>query len=268
MYLGHSIFPLLLAGLVEATPFTTPKVGQVLHDKRVDHPEWRRTRRLEGHVKIPLRVGLTQHNVHMLPDYLMSVSDPESPSFGKHWTHEMIVDAFAPSSEANETVHNWLTASGFDADRLRLAYNKAWIEVDDATVEEVEALLAAEYHVYVNTDGDETAGTDNPVCSHPVSDSRSSACQSYSIPDDVARHVDIITPTVQGNNKLSKSLTPAERQFKTRQTTSSAPTTGTGTTECDTAITPECLKVLYNMTYTPQATDRNSFGIGIIHLSR
>ncbi|KAF8889616.1 peptidase S8/S53 domain-containing protein [Infundibulicybe gibba] len=32
-------------------------------------------------------------------------------------------------------------------------------------------------------------------------------------------------------------------------------------TGCDVAVTPDCLRSLYNMTYTPRATDRNSFGI-------
>lgn len=35
-----------------------------------------------------------------------------------------------------------------------------------------------------------------------------------------------------------------------------------GPVDCDVTTTPDCLKALYNMTYTPKATDRNTFGIG------
>jgi tripeptidyl-peptidase I len=35
-----------------------------------------------------------------------------------------------------------------------------------------------------------------------------------------------------------------------------------GPVGCDVATTPDCLKALYNMTYTPKATDRNTLGIG------
>lgn len=39
-------------------------------------------------------------------------------------------------------------------------------------------------------------------------------------------------------------------------------TIGPSLENCDTNITPDCLRALYSVNYTPVATDRNSFGIG------
>ena len=33
-------------------------------------------------------------------------------------------------------------------------------------------------------------------------------------------------------------------------------------TTCDKIITPDCLRALYNINYTPVATDKNTFGVG------
>ena len=54
---------------------------------------------------------------------------------------------FAPTSEAVDTVHGWLIDAGFVRERVKVASSRGWIEVN-ATVEEAENLLRAEYHVY------------------------------------------------------------------------------------------------------------------------
>ncbi|KAJ6562650.1 Pro-kumamolisin, activation domain-containing protein [Mycena capillaripes] len=190
--------------------------GTVVHEKRVDHPSLIHSRRLEGHVSVPLKIGLKQKNTEHLADHLLFVSDPQSPYFGRHWSPEKIADVFAPANETRDAVSAWLSDAGF-GHRLRFSHNKAWIHVEKITVDEVEALLDTEYHVYTHESGEDHA-----------------ACDSYSLPEHIAHHIDIITPTVQPN------INPAG---------------------CDQTFTPSCIRSLYNMTYVPKATDRNSFGI-------
>ena len=87
------------------------------------------------------------------------------------------------------------------------------------------------------------------------------ACDSYSLPHDIAEVVDIITPTVQPNVKLTR----VNRLISSGKRAESNGAFN-GPIGCDEAITPDCLKALYNMTYTPTATDRNTLGIGIFLL--
>lgn len=150
-------FVFALAALAAAEPQLSP---HVLHEKRAFAPEargWRLSRRLEGHAVLPVKIGLTQQNMHTIEDVLMSVSHPESPDYGKHWSAAQIVDHFAPSKDSVNAVVDWLTQSGIERSRLRLSASKGWIQLN-ATASEVETLLKAEYHVYEDEDGAEHVG--------------------------------------------------------------------------------------------------------------
>ncbi|TFK38001.1 peptidase S8/S53 domain-containing protein [Crucibulum laeve] len=235
---------LCIGTLSNATPFHHRDTSHIVHEKRQSHPEWKLSRRLEGHVPVPLRIALKQQDIDSLPDHLMAVADPTSPSYGKHWTQIEVIKAFAPSAKGNDTVHAWLVNAGFEGSRLKLSSNQAWIDVHGTTVGEVERLLDTEYHIFTHDNGDEHV-----------------ACHSYSLPSHVAPHVDFVTPTVQPNVKLSttrkrfRADRPVSLQSRASQGSVTAPT------GCDTLVVPDCLKALYNMTYTPKATDRNTIGI-------
>lgn len=50
--------------------------------------------------------------------------------------------------------------------------------------------------------------------------------------------------------------------------TNGAKVTITPTLEnCDETITPDCLRALYAVNYTPVATDKNSYGIGVFYVA-
>ncbi|KAJ6562638.1 subtilisin-like protein [Mycena capillaripes] len=227
---------LFLAFLLTKSPGAL--AGTVVHEKRVDHPSLIHSRRLEGHVSVPLKIGLKQKNTEHLADHLLSVSDPQSPYFGHHWSPDKIADVFAPANETRDAVSAWLSDAGF-GHRLRFSHNKAWIHIENATVDEVEALLDTEYHAYTHESGEEHA-----------------ACDSYSLPEHIAHHIDIITPTVQPNIKFGSTSRPTLESLTAKKR--STPVLPAG---CDQTFTPSCIRSLYNMTYVPKATDRNSFGI-------
>ncbi|KAJ7485842.1 peptidase S8/S53 domain-containing protein [Mycena latifolia] len=228
---AHLLSFLLVAASVSA-------ITHVVHEKRAAHPSLAYARRLDARVAVPLKIGLKQQNTAALAEHLTAVADPGSPAYGKHWSPEQVAEVFAPADETRTAVVAWLASSGVDAERLRMSPNRAWIHIDGATVGEVEALLGAEYHVYTHESGEEHA-----------------ACDSYSLPAHIAEHVEIITPTVQSNIKLGSPPAPrAPYSLKKR----AAPALPAG---CDQAFTPACIRSLYNITYIPQAIDKNSFGI-------
>lgn len=173
-FLTRLVSVLVFAALALGEPQLSP---HVVHERRSFNPEargWRLSRRMQGDAVLPVKIGLTQQNLHTIEDLLLSVSHPESPDYGKHWTAEQVVDHFAPARETIESVTNWLTQSGISRSRLRLSPSKSWIEVN-ATVAEMEELLKTEYHVWQDGDGIERVG-----------------CHDYSVPEHVAAHVDII----------------------------------------------------------------------------
>lgn len=76
---------------------------------------------------------------------MINSSSSDSQNYGKHWTPEQVHDAFAPKQETVASVTAWLTDSGIQDSRIVFYENKGWISVD-VTVEEIEALLLAEFH--------------------------------------------------------------------------------------------------------------------------
>lgn len=146
----RALFSLLVLA-VGATALPSPRAGYVLHEKRARDPiGWEQTRRLEADKVLPLRIGLSQSNLHRIEEILMSVSHPKSETYGKHLTPAEVVDTFAPSTETVQTVKGWLTGFGFSDERLKLSKNKGWLHVVNATAAEIESLLDTEYHVYTH----------------------------------------------------------------------------------------------------------------------
>ncbi|CAL1713696.1 unnamed protein product [Somion occarium] len=237
-----------------AVTFALPsrRFNHVIHERRAVEPvDWVRTRKLEADKVLPMRFGLTQQNLHRVEEMLMAVSHPNSVDYGKHLSAVDVVNAFAPSVETIAAVTEWLTEAGLHKDRLRLSASKGWIEVN-ATTEEVEQLLDTEYHVYTHSSGVEQI-----------------SCHSYSVPEHVKAHVDIIKPTAHFNHRVPSD--PSRKRSFERIGMPSA-NTGPKTNgkkvaitpsleNCDQMITPDCLRALYSIDVTPVATDQNSFGI-------
>ncbi|KAI0642913.1 subtilisin-like protein [Trametes meyenii] len=242
-----------LAALVAAVP--SRRANFVVHEKRAAEPvEWVQSHRLASDAVLPMRFGLTQNNLHRIEEMLMSVAHPASPSYGKHFSPEDIVDTFAPSHETVGAVMDWLTESGIAPERLRLSASKGWIEVN-ATTAEVEDLIAAEYHVFTHPSGAKQIG-----------------CHSYSVPEHVREHIDIIQPTVHFRHRLPRTDQLQKRtlgQFgKLEAAIHGGPKTDgkqvtitPGLEDCDEHITLDCLRALYSINHTPVATANNSFGI-------
>lgn len=256
--------------------------NHVVHEKRSGSSNWSpmQDAKPDGRITLPVRIGLTESNLHRGDEILMEVSDPASEKYGKHLTTEEIIELFAPATETIDAVHNWLVSSGIESSRISLSRGRNWFNVN-ASISEVEALLKTEYKVYEHSTGQKHI-----------------ACEEYSVPQDLSQHIDLIMPTVHFDTKVVGD--PAHRNkkrepqgFKPGNSDNNGwlpkkgPTiAGPGAdpdvapqpfalTTCNTQITPDCLRALYNFTngslamssygiveYTPQAylqTDLNLF---------
>lgn len=193
---------------------------------------------------------------------------------------KQIIELFAPAPESIDAVHNWLTSSGIEPSRISLSRGRNWLNVN-ASITEVEGLLKTEYKVYEHTTGQKHI-----------------ACEEYSVPQNLSEHIDLIMPTIHFDTKIvgapeRRKMKRDPQAFKPGNSENNGwlpkkgPTiSGPGAdpdvapqpfalTTCNTQITPDCLRALYNFTngtlakssygiveYTPQAylqTDLNLF---------
>lgn len=166
------------------------------------------------------------------------------------------------------TVKDWLVNAGIDGKRIKLSSSKSWIEFK-ATVQEAEELLKTEYHYF----------------RHDSSGIPHIACDGYSLPAHVRKHVDFVTPTVHMDVKIKRGSAPPDVQKRNGRGRGVAfsnepklvPLANNITSlvsqlsHCDTLITPDCLRTLYGFLstsisqplppYARAVNPQNSYGI-------
>jgi tripeptidyl-peptidase-1 len=92
----------------------------VVHERRERLPShWDKNAKLHGESYLPMRIALTQSNLDKADEFLMDVSHPESPSYGKHWTAKQVAEMFAPSEETVSAVLDWLAEYGIPSHRVK-----------------------------------------------------------------------------------------------------------------------------------------------------
>ncbi|KAK1990611.1 Pro-kumamolisin [Colletotrichum falcatum] len=272
-----------LAAVVFANPVTRSR-KHVVHEER--HPargEWIKSHRLHSMARLPVRIGLTQSNLHRANEFMNDVAHPDSPNYGKHWTHEDIINTFAPSQEAIALVMQWLDSEGIKRSRIKLSKGRNWVQFN-STVGELERLLKTEYHAYKHEQGHTHV-----------------ACDRYHVPEHLVEHIDMITPTIHFDQRIGKQRKNnkhelgahqveelKKRQLNKRQVfeglgihdggksaaiqgspdSSFAPKQGAfvsnalmDLTQCDTMITPACLRALYATPPGDLKASNNTLGI-------
>ncbi|EPS41024.1 hypothetical protein H072_5086 [Dactylellina haptotyla CBS 200.50] len=261
------------AGLAVSSP--VPYSRYAVHESRKHLPHgWERDSRLTGALEVPVKIGLTQANLHAGEELLLQVSHPDSPSYGKHWTAEEVREKFSPSEESYVAVAKWLKSSN-------IAYKldaRGWVTFN-ATASRLEGLLKTKYYLYEHTSGQMHIG-----------------CEAYSLPEEVQEHVDIVMPTLHWDIQSEGTSSPKQRMLKRMAKRSMAKRTngaiidglGTGfrssgarrlTTSdsnywnkfsdpkyaglatCDQFITPDCLRQLYNFGENHNPMKNNSMAI-------
>ncbi|KAH9831768.1 peptidase S8/S53 domain-containing protein [Rhodofomes roseus] len=264
MHLASCLLTILALGLSLCGASPAPS-RHVVHESRSSIPTgWSPVRRADQDIVLPLRIGLVQPNIHKVEEYLMEVSHPQSPGYGKHWTPAEVGHAFRPSKEAVDVVRSWLLMSALGADRIRMTNDGTWIRVY-VTVKEAEKLLGTEYYVYEKeTEGEVIACADK-----------------YHLPEHVSGHVELVTPTLQFDFKHKRRAAekrdrpPPSKLWRGIPTSNVSPASSAvaqvnGPVEniteqlsaCGEQITPACLQLLYNFTdFTPQVPGNNSIAI-------
>ncbi|KAH7354976.1 putative alkaline serine protease AorO [Rhexocercosporidium sp. MPI-PUGE-AT-0058] len=249
------------AAQAAAAPFSS---SHAVHERRDYVPKaWIKKGRVDADVELPVRIGMTQSNLDKGHDLLMEVSHPTSKKYGQHYSAEEVTDIFAPSQKTVDAVHDWLVSAGIAAEKISQSVNKQWMQFDASTFD-LESLLGTEYHEY------EHSGTGKTTV----------ACDKYHVPSHIQEHVDYITPGTKLFSSHRRPNSCAEIEKRTFGVTSGKGNGGflppllkdLGMTieallaipelqVCGTAITPVCIKTLYNVTKPTRAAPGNQLGI-------
>lgn len=271
-----------LAAVTIANPVTRSH-SHVVHEER--HParrEWVKNHKLHTMARLPVRIGLAQSNLHRANEFMNDVAHPDSPNYGKHWTHDEIAEMFAPKQESIALVMQWLESEGIHRSRVELTRGRSWIQFN-GTVGEMERLLKTEYHMYKHEQGHKHV-----------------ACDKYHVPEHLVQHIDMITPTVHFDQRIGEQRKNTKydleehhieelkkRQLRKRELAKrdvatggknpaiqGSPDSGFGPkqgavvmnalmdlNQCDSMITPDCLRALYATPPGSLKSSNNTLGI-------
>ncbi|KAL0573727.1 hypothetical protein V5O48_008223 [Marasmius crinis-equi] len=193
---------------------------------------------------ISLRLGLKSARLDELFYHLGQTSDPTHERYGQHLSKEQVEELVAPHRDTVSIVQEWLEHHGIEGSSTAASGAGDWVNVV-LPVKDAERMLNAEYGRY----------------HHPSSKDTVLRTLSYSLPRDLMAHVDVVSPTTYfGTLRSMKATSFIETEAKVQEEADDP--NAVPPTSCNTKITPDCLKTLYNTAgYVQQATDRNSLGV-------
>ncbi|KAI0283619.1 tripeptidyl peptidase A [Russula aff. rugulosa BPL654] len=202
-----------------------------------------------------LRIALKPHRENALIDVLYEVSDPNHSKYGAHLSKEQVAELVAPHPDTSGLVGSWLAHHEVPSSAVSITHGGSWLTIYNLSLTKVNALLDASYQVFRHTETNETV----------------IRTIGYSLPAALHEHVQTVAPTtyfgspraLRQTSKLVFDATTLPDGDLELQEMSATFTPGDPVpSNCSSIITPTCLRMLYNtLTYSPQATSTNMFGI-------
>ncbi|PWY93922.1 subtilisin-like protein [Aspergillus sclerotioniger CBS 115572] len=188
---------------------------------------WRYANTPEGNEPIRLQIALQQHDVAGFEQAVMDMSTPGHVDYGKHFrTHDEMKRMLLPSDTAVDSVRDWLESSGID----NIQVDADWIKFH-TTVDQANSLLHADFKWYISDAGHH----------------RRLRTLQYSIPDALVSHINMIQPTTRFGQMKPNRATMRSKPKQFDELFLTAATRAQNTSHCDSIITPQCLKELYNI---------------------
>ncbi|KAJ6096172.1 hypothetical protein N7486_006918 [Penicillium sp. IBT 16267x] len=217
----HAAF---LTGLL--CSLAAPALGVVLESLAGGVPSsWSLVQVPSADKTMKLSIALTRENLDKLNSKLYQLATPGHPQYGQ-WLNKDNIDTYFPVVD-DAAVVAWLRAMPRGA-LLNFA----------GSVDSINKLLDTNFAYYKKDSSIKLRTTE------------------YSIPDELTKYIEVISPTTYfGNTQGSSVVSPQPRKITRRDSYSLA--------SCEKAITPACLKHMYNVgNYTahPSAGSRIGFG--------
>lgn len=119
--------------VLSTTAAIVPSTHGVHEQRDVHSSRWTKLGRVRPEAILPVRIALAQNNLDKGHDYLMDVSHPHSPNYGKHWTADEVIEAFKPNDADVQAVRDWLVDSGIPVETITHSDNKV-VSVTDCKI--------------------------------------------------------------------------------------------------------------------------------------
>ncbi|KAL4863523.1 hypothetical protein BDV12DRAFT_177380 [Aspergillus spectabilis] len=191
---------------------------------------WRYDGTPDANQPIRLRIALKQHDVDGFEQALLDMSTPGNANYGQHYgSYNEMKELLLPSDDSLSSVKDWLSTSGI----AQYEEDADWINFR-TTVEEANALLNADFLWYASTNDDD-------------GNTRILRTLEYTVPSDVATHINMIQPTTRFGGMRSQRATMRSKPSFIETSREILAGVAAGTLDhCSDAITPNCLADLYN----------------------
>lgn len=177
---------------------------------------------------LKLQIALQQNDAAGFEQHVLDVSTPSHPSYGLHFeSHEEMKRMILPTEETVSSVTAWLKAAGIDSFEV----DSDWATFK-TTVGVANKLLDTKFAWFVSDEA------------KPRKVLRT---LEYSVPDEIAERINLIQPTtrfaaIRANHATEHEITGLQLAAVANDTTN-----------CDAAISPQCLKTIYKIDYKADA---------------
>lgn len=225
----------LLLNLVTSRPHT---VASFRHAHPFTSTDWYQAHPADSDISLEVSVALSLGEPDRAIKSLISVSDPESPNYGKYWTSEAVARTFKPAPSTVAQVLDWVQKHGIDSTRAsqsRTGHVRFTMSVDEAS-----QMLQTEFFVFKN----------------PKTGDHGVACQNYNIPRTLTAHIDYITATAS-----LATIRPRQQKTIKSQLNHQPQDSPLAVVDCNKYTSPSCLRDFYGIPKGIDAHPNNSFGI-------
>ncbi|KAK4152965.1 tripeptidyl-peptidase [Chaetomidium leptoderma] len=257
-----------LLGLASTSVHAAPAV--ILEQSKGIPPGWSFHGNASASDKITLFVALKQPGLEDLKAKLNQRQRSDHASFGRHLTRDEVLQHRQSADPTGRAVSSWLKSSG-----IRDIHNQGSLISFETSAQIAKSLFQADlaYYAYNGSDTD-------PVL----------RALSYTIPAWLRDYIDFVHPITnfipprpQRGHRRRPKPKPKPKPHHPKPTTKKPPTPATTTTPemsiptlntptegelfpnlpCLAATVPDCIKKLYNITYTPPSSPPSPVRLGI-----
>ncbi|KAH9175112.1 subtilisin-like protein [Lactarius sanguifluus] len=249
-----------------ATPLASPWDGmKVKHAWGAVPKNWESLGHPSNETMIEFYLALKSHREDALVEALYEVSDPEHSRYvptpptcasmyppvplshgryGAHLSKEQVAEVVAPHPDTLELVSSWFGHYDIPSSSISMTLGGNWLRVVGVSVSRANHILGASYQLYKHVETNDTV----------------LRTISYSLPEVLHGHIQMIVPTTYFGSPLTEGMRPRMHLSTAVETRGKAGSVLSSRDED--GITPSYLRWLYKtLGYAPKATDRNALGI-------
>jgi tripeptidyl-peptidase I len=194
---------------------------------------WTEVRKADPSEPISLKLALRQTRPRDLERTALEIATPGHANYGLHLTKAQLREFTAPAKRSVSEVSAWLRQHNIEGE-----VDNDWVAIR-TSVKRASTLLGSEFAWYRYHKG-------GPPALRTL---------SYSVPDHLTEHVDLVQPTTRFGQLAPRHSTVFDMQYLPDDEVKLAklPTESAAEAEavsCQPNVTPQCLKDLYKINYT------------------